>query len=437
MNEKEIMQDMVNFAIWIVKNVNNFDFLKNSQGVKKVASAKNEEDIKNGLIQIEQEVNDSNKMKELYSMYSQSKNKIQMNKRGSKIDYLVNKFEGGGITIYTDDGPIIKKPSSSSSSSSSSASSARSSSSSSAGSKPLTIYGSYSKPIIKSQGSTLSKAKSFGTSSSSSSPITPKSTTPIPRSTTSTVSSGSSSPKRVDYLDRWEPLTSEITKLNEEFDNYNFMSNTEPHAQVSIPTNDELISVSRDIPYHYGSGAGASSLPYRERVRYYNNDKDDSGYEEITYPGHRTFRRSYDADGNLLNEGFYTRVRKHDNGGSVSTPIKVHHAWSRTPRFLSFMAAYMDGKSKDLPKREGTTVNRSFARIKYPNGTIVDRIHREDGNGNTYRIITPKRDTTYEYNGELFFPGSEMYDRYEKAWKQYGVYHDGGKINKFYTEILK
>lgn len=428
------MQDMVNFAIWIVKNVNNFDFLKNSQGVKKIASAKNEDDIKNGLIQIEQEVNDSDKMKELYSMYSQNKNKIQMNKRGSKIDYLVNKFEGGGITIYTDDGPIIKKPSSSSSSSSSSA---RSSSSSSAGSRPLTIYGNGSRPIIKSQASTLSKAKSLGTSSSSSSSITPKSTAPIPSSTTSTVSSGSNAPKRVDYLDRWDPLTSEITKLNEEFDKYNFYSNEGLHYSKDISTNDELIKLQREIPYFYDKNAGTSSAPYRDRKYYFNNHEDGSGYEEITYPGYRTFRRSYDANGNLINEGFYTRVQKHDDGGSIDEPIKVHQAWSHTPRTLSFMGAYLTGKSKNLPKREGTTVNRSFARIKYPNGTIVDRIHREDGNGNTYRIITPKRDTTYEYNGEFFSRGSEMYDRYENAWKEYGVYHDGGKINKFYTEILK
>ena len=435
------MQDMVNFAIWIVKNANNFDFLKNSQGVKKIASAKNEDDIKTGLIQIEQEVNDSKKMQELYSMYSQNKNEMQINKRGGKIDYLVNKFEGGGITIYTDDGPIIKKSSSSSSSSNSSTSSSGSSSSSSASSRPLTIYGSDNRPITKNSDSARSKAQSLRTSTSSSGFSTPKSTTPIPKSTTSATSSsssfGSNSPKRVDYLDRWEPLTNEIKKLNEEFDNYNFRSNTEPHAQMSIPTNDELISVTRDIPYHYSKSAGTSSLPYRERVRYYNNDKDNSGYEEITYPGHRTFRRSYDGDDNIINEGFYTRVRKHDNGGSVSTSPKVHKAWSHTPRFLSFMAAYIAGKSKDLPRRVGTTVDRSFARIQYPNGTIVDRIHREDGNGNTYRIITPKRDTTYEYNGELFFPGSEMYDRYENAWKAYGVYHDGGKINKFDKKILK
>ena len=124
-------------------------------------------------------------------------------------------------------------------------------------------------------------------------------------------------------------------------------------------------------------------------------------------------------------------VNKFTSGGENPMPIEVHNAWENTPRGLSFIAAYLSGKSKTLPKRKGTTVERSFARIQYPDGTIVDRIHREDNNGNTYRTITPKRDTTYEYNGELFVPGEEMYNRYENAWKQYGVYKNGGSIEKF------
>jgi hypothetical protein len=423
MNNKEIMQDMVNFAIWIVKNANNFDFLKNSNGVKTIASAKNEEDVKNGLIQIEQEVNDNNKMKELYSMYSQSKNKIQMNKRGSKIDYLVNKFEGGGITIYTDDGPIIKKSSSFSSSSTSNS-----------GSRPLTIYGNAGNrgPILNREVSTPSKVANQIKSNSSNKVTTKSASAPIAEATIPNIFSiGSGSKKGVDYLEHWEPLTSDITKLNDEFDKYNFYSNEGLHYSKDISTNDELIKLQREIPYFYDKNAGTSSAPYRDRKYYFNNHEDGSGYEEITYPGYRTFRRSYDANGNLINEGFYTRVRKHDDGGSIDEPIKVHQAWSHTPRTLSFMWAYLTGKSKTLPQRRGTTVNRSFARIQYPGGTTIDRIHREDGNGDTYRIVTPKRDTMYEYNGELFFPGSEMYDRYENAWEAYGVHKNGGKLNKF------
>lgn len=122
-------------------------------------------------------------------------------------------------------------------------------------------------------------------------------------------------------------------------------------------------------------------------------------------------------------------VTKFAEGGSTNKPIQVHQTWHYTPQTLSFMAAYLTGKSQDLPMRKGTTVRRSFARIQQPDGTIIDRIHREDGNGNTYRYISPKRDTTYEYNGRLYFPGDEMYDRYENAWRQYGVYENGGKLN--------
>lgn len=124
-------------------------------------------------------------------------------------------------------------------------------------------------------------------------------------------------------------------------------------------------------------------------------------------------------------------VNKFAKGGSIDEPIQVHKTWENTPQALSFMAAYLTGKSKDLPMRKGTTVRRSFARIQRPDGTIVDRIHREDGNGNTYRYISPQRDTTYEYNGEIFIPGDEMYDRYDSAWRQYDVYKDGGTIQKF------
>lgn len=120
-------------------------------------------------------------------------------------------------------------------------------------------------------------------------------------------------------------------------------------------------------------------------------------------------------------------IKKFAMGGPNS--IEVHNAWEYTPRWMSFMAADLSGKTKDLPMRNGITVKRDFARIKYPNGTIVDRIRRTDGNGNTYRTVTSKRDTIFDYNGKIYVPGDEMYERFQNAWKQYGVYKDGGKID--------
>lgn len=132
-------------------------------------------------------------------------------------------------------------------------------------------------------------------------------------------------------------------------------------------------------------------------------------------------------------------VKKFDTGGeNEKLEVPVHEKWNRTPWGLSFMAAYLSGKKVELPMRKGTTVRRTMVRVKNPTtGTIMDRIHREDGNGNTYRIITPDRDTVYEYNGMQYFPGDEMYDRYENAWEAYGIYKTGGKIDFSRYKIKK
>lgn len=123
-------------------------------------------------------------------------------------------------------------------------------------------------------------------------------------------------------------------------------------------------------------------------------------------------------------------VKKFETGGPAKINVPVHEKWNRTPWDLSFMAANLSGKKVELPMRPGTTVRRTMVRVKNPHtGMIMDRIHREDGNGNTYRIITPSRDTVYEYNERQYHKGDEMYDRYEKAWKQYGIYKKGGKLD--------
>lgn len=104
----------------------------------------------------------------------------------------------------------------------------------------------------------------------------------------------------------------------------------------------------------------------------------------------------------------------------------------------------------DLPLRNGTTEQRSFDRIRVYNGegkpdTQIDKIYytNRPNAGSTERRITGS-DTTFVNNyvnpntrRSVFTKenpydedGNNMYERYQNAWKQYGIYQDGGQLTR-------
>lgn len=114
-------------------------------------------------------------------------------------------------------------------------------------------------------------------------------------------------------------------------------------------------------------------------------------------------------------------VKKFENGDKIPT----HYKWLYTPWEFSFIAA----DAMDLPKRRYNHDPREYKRVVSPTGEIRDRVIKKNGYGQTERRISPTQDTVYIYNGNTYYPEDEMYDRYEKAWRQYGVYKTGGKLD--------
>lgn len=85
----------------------------------------------------------------------------------------------------------------------------------------------------------------------------------------------------------------------------------------------------------------------------------------------------------------------------------------------------------DLPKRDPSHDPREHKRVTAPSGEMRDQIIKKNGTGSTERRVSPdKRDTVFYHNFDVYHKGDEMYDRYQNAWKEYGVYDDGGSIDK-------
>lgn len=114
-------------------------------------------------------------------------------------------------------------------------------------------------------------------------------------------------------------------------------------------------------------------------------------------------------------------VKKFEEGNKIPT----HYKWRYTPWDWSFIAA----DAIDLPKRRYNHDPREYKRVVSPTGEIRDRVIKKNGYGQTERRISPTQDTVYIYNGNTYYPGDEMYDRYENAWREYGVYKTGGKLD--------
>lgn len=102
--------------------------------------------------------------------------------------------------------------------------------------------------------------------------------------------------------------------------------------------------------------------------------------------------------------------------------METHAKWSHTPLRMSFMAA----DRTYLPKRDGTFNQRHIKRVwDADNNILYDRIYKDTGEYTERKIRfdsrSPKTDTLFRYNGNIYLPGDEMYDRYQKAWEEYGV----------------
>lgn len=118
-------------------------------------------------------------------------------------------------------------------------------------------------------------------------------------------------------------------------------------------------------------------------------------------------------------------VNKFADGGDNEDPeIETHVKGKYTPLWASFMAA----DRTYLPKRDGTFNQRHIKRVWDPvNGIMTDRIYKDTGEYTERRVTfdskSPKADTVFHFNGENYYPGEEMYQRYQDAWGAYGVKH--------------
>lgn len=116
-------------------------------------------------------------------------------------------------------------------------------------------------------------------------------------------------------------------------------------------------------------------------------------------------------------------VDKFADGGNNEVPkVETHAKWSYTPLQMSFMTA----DKTYLPKRDGTLNQRYIKRVwDADNNILHDRIYKDTGEYTERKIRfdnrSPKTDTLFKYNGNIYLPGDEMYDRYQKAWEEYGV----------------
>lgn len=117
-------------------------------------------------------------------------------------------------------------------------------------------------------------------------------------------------------------------------------------------------------------------------------------------------------------------VNKFANGGSNEDDPETHVKGKYTPLWASFIAA----DRTYLPKREGTFNQRHIKRVWDPETrTMYDRIYKDTGEYTERRVSfdskSPKADTVFNFNGENYHRGDDMYERYQNAWDEYGVYH--------------
>lgn len=95
MNEQEkALQGMLEFCQWLIPNAKQLG-LEQSKSVAAISQAKTQQDIINGINSLYKEVGEE-QFTALTKAFQKSKSQnIPMNKKGAKIDYLVNKFGNG------------------------------------------------------------------------------------------------------------------------------------------------------------------------------------------------------------------------------------------------------------------------------------------------------------------------------------------------------
>jgi hypothetical protein len=96
MNEQEkALQGVLEFCQWLIPNAKQLG-LEKSKSIVAISQAKTQEDIINGVNSLYQELGEE-QFTALTQAFEQSKaQNIKMAKKGTKIDYLVNKFQDGG-----------------------------------------------------------------------------------------------------------------------------------------------------------------------------------------------------------------------------------------------------------------------------------------------------------------------------------------------------
>ena len=102
-----------------------------------------------------------------------------------------------------------------------------------------------------------------------------------------------------------------------------------------------------------------------------------------------------------------------------------HKKWGITPWEISYMSA----PEYDLPMRPGIVDKRVYRKVESPSGELREYVVKSTTGERTERRTTPDGNVSYIFSGKTFKPGDEMFDRYQSAFKAYGL-QKGGEINK-------
>ena len=100
MNEQEkALQGIIEFCQWLIPNAKQLG-LEQSKSIAMISQAQTPDDIVKGMNNLYQELGEE-QFTALTQTFKKNKSQaIPMNKKGAKIDYLINKFASGGPVTY-------------------------------------------------------------------------------------------------------------------------------------------------------------------------------------------------------------------------------------------------------------------------------------------------------------------------------------------------